>query len=277
MEMLKLISWNIGHRPDVWRALIDSDADVALLQEACEPPSEIAARFDVGTEPWRTDGARLQRPWRTALVGLRSRARLHRIPSLSIADAAPADLAVSQLGTIAAGHVADPDTGDTYTLISMYAPWEHPHASTKSAWIYADASAHRLVSDISALVGQEDGHRVLVAGDLNILYGHGENGNPYWAARYRTIFDRFAMVGLTFIGPQAPNGRQADPWPSELTPGSLNVPTFHTNRQTPATATRQLDFVFASRDITPRVTACALNLPEAWGPSDHCRLRIDVA
>lgn len=164
--MLKLISWNIGHRSEVWRTLVDSDADIALLQEACEPPPDIASRFDVGVEPWRTEGAGAKRPWRTAVVRLNSHVQVDRIPSVAIAEAAPSDLAVSRLGTIAAAHVADPDTGERQTLISMYAPWERPHTSTESSWIYADASAHRLISDISGLVGQERGHRVVVAGGI---------------------------------------------------------------------------------------------------------------
>lgn len=274
--MLKLLSWNIGHKSEVWRNVVDSDADVALLQEACEPLSDIASRFDVGAEPWRTDAV-AGRPWRTAVVKLSSRVRLDRIPSLPIAQAASCDLAVSRLGTMTAAHVEEADTGEKYTLVSMYAAWERPHTSAESSWIYADASAHRLVSDLSVLVGQEEGHRVVAAGDLNILYGHGENGNSYWAARYRTIFDRFGMVGLHFVGPQYPDGRQAAPWPNELPRESLNVPTFHTNRQTPTSATRQLDFVFASKDIAPNVKTRALNLPEEWGSSDHCRIRIDIA
>ena len=171
--------------------------------------------------------------------------------------------------------VEDPETNENYTLISLYAPWENPHASTTSRWIYADASVHRLISDISVFVGQERGHRIIASGDLNILYGYGEGGNPYWATRYRTIFDRFEALGLKFVGPQSPNGRQADPRPDELPRDSKNVPTFHTNQQTPATATRQLDFVFASRDVN-RVQTRALNLVEEWGGSDHCRIRIDV-
>ena len=274
--MLKIVSWNIAHRPEAWRSLVDSDADVALLQEACEPPPDIASRFDVDIEPWRTEGSGLKRPWRAALVGLTKRVQLDRITTRSIADAGPRDFAVSRPGTLAAAHVKIPETQNSFTLISMYAAWERPHTSTESSWIYADASAHRLISDISVLVGQERGHRVLAAGDLNILFGHGENGSTYWAARYRSIFERFGLIGLHFAGPQFPNGRQADPWPKELPRESLNVPTFHTNRQTPATATRQLDFVFASNDIVPLVTTHAANLPDEWGPSDHCRLQIGV-
>jgi exonuclease III len=54
------------------------------------------------------------------------------------------------------------------------------------------------------------------------------------------------------------------------------VPTFHHNRQTPATATRQLDFVFASQSLADSVSVRALNEPDEWGPSDHCRVVIDV-
>ena len=56
-------------------------------------------------------------------------------------------------------------------------------------------------------------------------------------------------LGLSFVGPQTSGARQADPWPEELPPDSKNVPTYHSNRQTPATATRQLDFVFASEGL----------------------------
>jgi hypothetical protein len=274
--MIKLLSWNIAHRPNAWRTLIDADADIAMLQEACEPPADIASRFDVGTEPWFTAGAGARRPWRTAIVNLSSRVRLERIPSQTIAEARPGDLAVSRLGSLSAAHVEDSDTGLTHALVSMYAAWERPHASTGGSWIYADASAHRLISDISVLVGQERAHRIVAAGDLNVLHGYGENGNLYWAARYQTIFDRLSAIGLQFVGPQYPAGRPADPWPSELPLESRNVPTFHTNHQSPSSAARQLDFVFASKDIAPVVRARALNEPDGWGPSDHCRIAIEL-
>lgn len=273
-DMLKIVSWNIAHRPQAWSELVRSGADVALLQEAVAPPPDIASHFDNDPEPWRTEGA--GRPWRTAIVALNPRVRLERISPLSLAEAAPGQLAVSLLGTVAAAHVEDPDTHERTTLISMYSPWERPHGSTESSWIYSDASAHRLVSDISVFVGKERGHRVLAAGDLNILYGYGENGNAYWGNRFHTIFERLEKIGLQFVGPQFPNGRQAEPWPEELPQESLNVPTFHTNRQSPSTATRQLDFVFASKTIAPLVKTYALNSPEQWGPSDHCQILIEL-
>ena len=133
------------------------------------------------------------------------------------------------------------------------------------------------MSDLSALIGRQSGHRILAAGDLNILHGYGEHGSRYWASRYDTVFDRMGALGLPFVGPHAPNGRQADPWPRELPEGSKNVPTYYTSSQTPESATRQLDFVFASRGLADSVRVSALNEPGQWGPSDHCRLTIEIS
>ena len=91
------------------------------------------------------------------------------------------------------------------------------------------------------------------------------------------MFDRAESLGLRFAGPQAPSGRQADPWPAELPHDSRDVPTYHTTRQRAAGATRQLDFVVASTAIADRVTVAALNDAETWGPSDHSRIAVDLA
>ena len=158
----------------------------------------------------------------------------------------------------------------------MYALWVRTHTAAASNFIFADGSAHHVISDLSALIAKKDGHRILAAGDLNILRGYGEHGSAYWAARYKTVFDRMEAIGLPCLGPEYPNGRQANPWPDELPRDSRNVPTFHTNRQSPLTAKRQLDYVFASTELAGSLKMCALNEPEEWGPSDHCRVEIEL-
>ena len=226
---MKIISWNIARRAACWKHLLSLDADIALLQEAAEPPPEIAERIDVDPAPWRLAGrdCHVPRAWRSAVVKLADRVQVEWIESQSIDAAGTGELAVSRLGTLAAAHVTPPGS-EPIVCVSMYSPWTTPHASTES-------------SDIAA-------------GDLNVLYGHGEHGSAYWAGRYETVFTRMKALGLPFVGPQAPNGRQADPWPDELPRDSRNVPTYHTNRQTPATATRQLDFVFASCRLPDRAS-----------------------
>jgi hypothetical protein len=272
---LKIIDWNIAHRDEPWYILSESDADLALLQEAGPPPEDIAVKFDIDPSPWRTAGAGVNRPWRTAVVRLKKSIGIEWIVPKPISVALRDDLPISREGTLAAA-IVTPAKGEPVIVVSMYAVWEKPHKITKSGWIYADGSAHRVISDLSALVGQQSRHRIIAAGDLNVLYGYGEHGNDYWASRYNSIFMRMKSIGLTFIGPQTPNGRQAEPWPEELPMNSSNVPTYHTNRQTPATATRQLDFVFASDGLVDHVKVSAMNEPENWGPSDHCQIEIDV-
>jgi hypothetical protein len=66
---------------------------------------------------------------------------------------------------------------------------------------------------LSVFAGKNFRQDILVAGDLNVLHGYGENGDTYWAARYETVFSRLAALNFKFVGPQAPNGRRAEPWP----------------------------------------------------------------
>ena len=273
--MLKIIAWNLAHREESWRLLLNTSADIALVQEAAAPLPDVAQRIVVDTAPWQTAGARQYRPWRTAVVKLSDRVNVEWLGAKAIVEAEPCELAASRLGTLAAA-ILSPPTGEPLIVASMYAPWEKFHAAARSREIYADASVHRVISDLTAFIGHNHGHRIIAAGDLNILYGYGEHGNHYWASRYDTVFNRMAALGLSFVGPQAPNGRQAAPWPEELPQASKNVPTYYTSRKNPASATRQLDFVFASKALTDRVSVRAINEPDEWGPSDHCRVEIEV-
>ena len=40
--MVKIVDWNIGFTRQPWRELVEMDADVALLQETCNPPQNVA-------------------------------------------------------------------------------------------------------------------------------------------------------------------------------------------------------------------------------------------
>lgn len=77
-------------------------------------------------------------------------------------------LGVSRAGSLA---VADVRQGEDslFTVASAYAAWESPHG--RDGFIYADASAHRLLSDISGLVTGHRKEKLIIAGDFNILFG----------------------------------------------------------------------------------------------------------
>ena len=266
-------TWNVnGLRP--WETLAASGIDVALLQETPVPPADWP--HPVVPDPadgWATAGWRPGRWSRgTAVVQVSDAVRIAPRALSEVGDLDAVAIPVSRPGTLA---VADVHFGDqVVTLASMYGGWDY--SADPRRLIYADAAVHRLLSDLAAIVTGPTGHRLIAAGDLNILHRYGEQGDPYWAARYSTIFDRAEAMGLRFVGPQAPNGRQATPVPAELPAGSLDVPTYHTRKQEPEGAARQLDFVFASEALAERVSARALNEVEDWGPSDHCRIEIEL-
>lgn len=272
---MRMLSWNMAHHEAHWRDITsDGDFDVALLQEAVPPPSGRVLETIPSTEDrWVTAGGK--RRFCAAIARLSDRVTLRPIRTMPLADAGRDELGVSLPGTLAASEVIL-ESGEQITVASIYGAWTSPISRKEGGWIYADASVHRLISDLSALVASQRGHRIIVAGDLNILHGHGEQGSEYWQARYQTVFTRMAAMGLPFVGPQHPNGEQCSPWPAELPKDSRNVPTFRTRKADPASATRQLDFVFASNDVAGRLRVRARNAAADWGPSDHCRLEIDL-
>ena len=160
-------SGNIAGLIEPWHVLTKMDADVALLQEAGAPPSDTAERVKVDSAPWRTPGVDGNRAWRTSIVKLSERVCVEWIEARALEDAGSGELAVSRLGTLAAAQVTAPGV-EPFVVVSMYSLWTRPHASADGSWIVSDASAHRLVSDLTAFIGRQAEHRILAAGDLNI-------------------------------------------------------------------------------------------------------------
>ena len=230
--MVKIICWNIAHRHAAWRLLARCDVDIALLQEAVLPPDDVAGRVEVDQAPFHdASGHRISR---AAVVKLSYRVQVEWLEPVPLAIAGSGDFAVSKAGSIAAAIVTGPGVRP-FVAASICAAYEKPHRSTgKMSWNIVDASVHRIISDLSLLIGKQEGHRIVAAGDLTVWHGYGRNN--YWKRRYDTVFDRMEAIGLPFVGPQFPHGRQADPWPSWLPEDSLNAPTFCNIGASPAEA-----------------------------------------
>lgn len=265
MPVLRAVSWNIARRTAAYNALDGADFDIALLQETVLP-----------TDSWERDvcdrGADVK--------SLSTKATINKFTNVQPRrDIAPHEFTTSAAGTIAVAQVY-PEFGEPFIAVSIYARWESPHSTTPTNWRvgYSDAMAHRAISDLSAFIGNENpaSHRILIAGDFNLIYGASDTNRNALPKRDQSVFERLEALGFEFLGPQFPNGRQAVPVPSGLHPDTLNVPTFHTTRQNPCTAQNQLDYVFASRGFHETISVRALNRPREWGPSDHCRIAIDI-
>ena len=279
--MIRLVSWNIGKRDKPWRELHEmarrEEVDVALLQEAGSPPGDLVGMIQAEDQVFWD--RHLYDRW-PLVVPLSDRVKVESFRQVPpVCDLGADAIGVSGIGTIAAARVTPLDRPKAeFIAVSMYARWMKPHPSTGSSWKGAsDVSAHRIISDLSALIGHEDPakHRILAAGDLNMFYG-ARGKSLSLPERERTVWDRFEALGLEFLGPQAPNGRQTSATPADVPQDTQNVPTFCPPGKSAAEATHQLDYAFASRGFHDSVTVRALNEVGEWGSSDHCRLLIDV-
>ena len=205
-------------------------------------------------------------------------------------DEAEDKIAVSDLPTLAAAQVTPLPDGEPFIVVSMYARWCWPHPLARNAPVirkpgtgvireFADASAHRIISDLSGFIAHTNpaNHRIIAAGDLNTIYGAVEGSALETPIRAQTIFDRMSAIGMKFVGPRAgEGGKKADPPSVDVPPDTRNVPTYHSNKASPETAQNQLDYVFASRGFHESISVHAMNGVDEWGPSDHCRIVIDV-
>ena len=303
---IKVVSWNIGTMIEPWRELVAMDADVALLQEARRPPADLVAPRDAALQPgknaglpdigpkdswdshsWNSEWWR-RRGWNALferwpmVVRLSDRVDVEWFTQVS-PDGWPEQdaISVSGIGTITAARITAKDGSvEPFIAVSMYGRWLRPHPTVGPTWLYADASVHRIISDISAFIGSDnpETHRILAAGDINVTYGYGHGDGPYWDARYLNLFERMRIIGLEFMGPQLPNGRQATTLATGEPKDSKNVVTYYLPGKNPETASNnQLDYAFASRGFHEGVTVRAMNGVDEWGSSDHCRLFIEVS
>ena len=277
--MIKMVSWNTGFRRQPWFDLLEMDVDVALLQETCTPPQEILDSVGLSQyQAWLHDSLSTTglRPPRVVKLSNRVNVEWYQQVAPHRGTLAPHQLPASGIGLWDAAIVTPLDGGEPLNVVSMYAAWQSSHPNVGSRSSYPDASAHRIISDLTVLVPSYSGdgpdHRIVAAGDLNVCFGDSST----FTARAQTIIDRMRVLGLEHLGPSYPNGRKADPVPENLTKHSLDVPTYYSTAMTPETAQLQLDHVFASRALAKGITTRAMNGVEEWGPSDHCRIIINV-
>ena len=271
---ITLVCWNIAKSLEPWRQMVVMPGvDVALLQEAGNPAPDVVERVQLGPNEhydshlWNArwwDEQRFKRlfdRW-AMVVKLSDRVAVEWFKQVSpISEVAHDEIAVSGIGTIAAARVIPQDSEiQPFIVVSAYARWLSPHPSTSTNFKvgYPDASAHRIISDLSAFIGNTDPgtHRVIVAGDFN-MSNDDDAPNQEFLRRERTVWDRLNALGLEYLGP-------------------LLAPTFLPRGQPPEAASGQLDHVFASRGFHEQIRVRALNSADEWGASDHCRILIKV-
>lgn len=151
--------------------------------------------------------------------------------------------------------------------VSLYGLWDEMDQSRE---IYAEATLHRALSDLTPLMQKKSAQRMIIAGDLNVW--HGFKGKP-WGARYKTVFDRLAAYELELVGPFRAEGAALDGCPCGSGANCRHVQTYRHQRKAGGMPF-QNDYVFA-RGL--EVKGCeALDDDASWSESDHCPVLVEV-
>ena len=304
--MVKIVCWNIAMRcaspgspwEELERMRDHEGADVALLQEV---GPGAAAQMDgaLGGSDRHWDWDKCDRWPAVAKLSGNVKVRWFRPVSSMVREEKKNQIAISDPPTLAAACVTPlsegKPSGEPFIVVSMYARSYRPHPIARNApnqepakgviREYADASAHRIISDFSGFIAHTNpaNHRIIAAGDLNTIYEAREESRWETPVRAQTIFDRMNAIGMEFVGPRAGDGsKKADSPTDDVRPSTCNVPTYLSHqqmgnmRENGILSGNQLDYVFASRGFDESVRVHAMNGPKEWGPSDHCRIVIEV-
>ena len=178
--VIRVIDWNTAGRWAPLRQLRRMDADVALLQEV---GPGMAARLPDGIETggrahWDSTvwTGQARSPWSKwpMVVRMSDRVDVEWFTQVGPGgESGGNELAVSDTGLLAAARVVprDPKDGEPFIAVSMHAHW-YPESGT----MY---TAHAIISDLSALLDRTDldSHRLLAAGDLNMINGYEDHLN----------------------------------------------------------------------------------------------------
>jgi hypothetical protein len=149
---ISLLSWNMKQKASNWYTVLDSKVDAALLQEASAPPDELWTELMLDMDGnWSESG----HFWRTAVAGVLKSGQLIFTPikTQPLGGIDPEALMVLRPGSMAVAVIKIKTSGEEINLVSMCSNWMNPIRQTGSRWIFADASAHRLTSDLNGLVG----------------------------------------------------------------------------------------------------------------------------
>ena len=240
---MKIVSWNMQNKRDSWRFLVDrhQDDDFAFVQEACTPTMYVrknAAHWDIPYERWQVRPKR----YKQEVLRIAGGWKFYRLDRDLIGGLGVKGRKLLAPRVRAAAVARRPGLLDTCLVSVISGP-------RSSLWLADTIIAVRRTLRKARFDPQM---ALVVAGDLTTDI-----------ERTPETFRTMGEIGLHRVGPEEPNYIQK----------SL--------RETPETAHRRLNHVFVSESLRDRVAVAALNDPNEdsdafWGPSDHCRISIEV-
>ena len=196
--LIRIVCWNMQHKKAGWHYLCEchGEADLALLQEACTPPAEVAAKLDVGPGPWVHKGWKGAR----AVIRISDRIGVERMAVADIIESASSNSAIRTPARLAVA-IATLRSGERIVLVSIESAGE------------ASERAPQMIREIQQYCGAD------------LPYIVGADLNTWWNSE-TTVFGDMMQIGLPLIGPHAATFYNPAPWTETMpraTPARLRV------------------------------------------------------
>jgi len=251
---METVAWNMNHRTHSWHALVELDADLALLSEA-RVPKGLGISAQGGKRTEGRDGYR--RPWAAAIVSK------HELRPIDDARASrqgkPLDLPfeTSRPGTWEAALVAR-EGHEAITAVSLYGLLDEK----------SDASVHRSLSELTPIFEDPRYNKLLLlGGDFNIWTGRSVQAAPH-LDRHQVVLERIKAFGLVdCLLAKRPRG-PLQGCPCQLGEGCPHIWT-KVDPRYPGVP-YQDDYLFASPGLAERLRRCVALDPTEWSAhSDH--------
>jgi hypothetical protein len=243
--------------------------DVALVQEARPGGPNAGVVFREGGIHDDRTGKAKDLGWGSAVVSFG--------PSLREIDHAlspfrtePNPILRTFPGTVA---VAEVESNEHLVVVSAYGLIDRG---------YADATVHRILSDLAPLIDERRARRMVIAGDLNVTTQWSVKHSSFLRgyhkeclARDRELFARFAALGFHNLV------RRSDaegPLPGCECADGPACRHVQTQRHEKSSFPWQNDYVFVTADIVEREPVLEVfDQEDAWELSGHCPVVIEWA
>jgi endonuclease/exonuclease/phosphatase family metal-dependent hydrolase len=275
---VRLATWNLNratwqgrhrfatsdaHARAAWEQLGSFDVDIALLQEATPPPSQLT-RPPTATQPTGVD----REDWRSLPGPARwwcSAVAAWNVDLCALSDEDRVEpLYVSQKGAYAVGVVTMSDA--PVVVASIYALWDYGWLPKGARPRYAHTSLHRAISDLTPVLDTADhGLSVIVGGDFNTS---SQFPSPHREA-FRTVHDRLSGLGLDNVT-LGPEDQPLDGCPCVDEP-CRHVQTYE------GPIPYQDDYLYMSQDLVRRTRLVQIERTAAVeAVSDHFPLIVEI-